>query len=230
MIATASGALGARGARRLARCAEVLQSSAKKTFIMRGHEHNEQSPAAGDVAPARSGASPTPASSTKCLGGARATSRSTPRATCRSIPTKDPSRAIDLKQLVDDLQARGIALPLLIRFSDILKHRLGDIHDAFPGGHRAAPVQRPLLLRLPDQGEPAAAGRRGSAQLRRAVPVRPRGRLQAGAARRHRDGGQRHADHLQRLQGRRVHRDGDAGPEDGPQHHSRSSRSTPSSG
>jgi arginine decarboxylase len=46
-------------------------------------------------------------------------------------PAKDPSRAIDLKQLVDDLQARGITLPLLIRFSDILKHRLGDIHDAF---------------------------------------------------------------------------------------------------
>ncbi len=46
-------------------------------------------------------------------------------------PTKDPSRAIDLKQLVDDLQARGITLPLLIRFSDILKHRLADIHEAF---------------------------------------------------------------------------------------------------
>ena len=46
-------------------------------------------------------------------------------------PTKDTSRAIDLKQLVDDLQARGITLPLLIRFSDILKHRLADIHDAF---------------------------------------------------------------------------------------------------
>jgi arginine decarboxylase len=46
-------------------------------------------------------------------------------------PTKDPARAIDLKQLADDLQARGINLPLLIRFSDILRHRLGDIHDAF---------------------------------------------------------------------------------------------------
>jgi len=46
-------------------------------------------------------------------------------------PTKEPARAIDLKQLADDLQARGINLPLLIRFRDILKHRLGDIHDAF---------------------------------------------------------------------------------------------------
>ena len=46
-------------------------------------------------------------------------------------PTKDPSAAIDLKQLCDDLQARGINLPVLIRFSDILRHRLSDIHDAF---------------------------------------------------------------------------------------------------
>jgi arginine decarboxylase len=46
-------------------------------------------------------------------------------------PTKDAARAIDLKQLADDLQARGITLPLLIRFRDILKHRLADIHEAF---------------------------------------------------------------------------------------------------
>src|SRR5678809_157958 len=46
-------------------------------------------------------------------------------------PTKDPQRAIDLKQLVDRLQLRGIGLPVLVRFSDILKHRLGEIHTAF---------------------------------------------------------------------------------------------------
>ena len=46
-------------------------------------------------------------------------------------PTKDPARRIDLKQLVDDLQLRGIGLPILIRFSDILRHRLGDINEAF---------------------------------------------------------------------------------------------------
>jgi arginine decarboxylase len=48
-------------------------------------------------------------------------------------PTKDVNQVIDLKQLADDLHARGIDLPLLIRFSDILRHRLGDIHDAFQG-------------------------------------------------------------------------------------------------
>ena len=46
-------------------------------------------------------------------------------------PTKDPARAIDLKQLTDHLQLRGIGLPVLIRFRDILRHRLGDIHNAF---------------------------------------------------------------------------------------------------
>ena len=46
-------------------------------------------------------------------------------------PTKDPARSIDLKQLIEDLQARGIDLPILIRFAEILQHRLGEIHDAF---------------------------------------------------------------------------------------------------
>src|SRR4051795_1831346 len=46
-------------------------------------------------------------------------------------PTQEPGRSIDLKQLVDDLQRRGISLPALIRFRDILQHRVKDIHDAF---------------------------------------------------------------------------------------------------
>jgi arginine decarboxylase len=46
-------------------------------------------------------------------------------------PEKDTARSIDLKQLVDTLVLRGINLPILIRFADILKHRLGDIHGAF---------------------------------------------------------------------------------------------------
>src|SRR5687767_5019340 len=45
--------------------------------------------------------------------------------------TKEPHRSIDLKQLVDHLQLRGIGLPILIRFRDILRHRLGEIHGAF---------------------------------------------------------------------------------------------------
>ena len=46
-------------------------------------------------------------------------------------PTKEPERKIDLKQLVDSLEWRGISLPILIRFGEILKHRLGELHQAF---------------------------------------------------------------------------------------------------
>src|SRR5579872_6674815 len=46
-------------------------------------------------------------------------------------PNKDPGRSIDLKELVDQLQARGIQLPILLRFTDILRHRVGEIHHAF---------------------------------------------------------------------------------------------------
>jgi arginine decarboxylase len=46
-------------------------------------------------------------------------------------PTKDPARGIDLKRLVDRLEHRGLSAPILLRFTDILKHRLADIHSAF---------------------------------------------------------------------------------------------------
>ena len=46
-------------------------------------------------------------------------------------PTRDPAAAIDLKELVDRLQLRGISLPVLVRFTDVLRHRLGEIHAAF---------------------------------------------------------------------------------------------------
>ncbi|MBI3210348.1 MAG: biosynthetic arginine decarboxylase [Candidatus Solibacter usitatus] len=46
-------------------------------------------------------------------------------------PTKEPVKFIDLKKLVDQVILRGINPPLLIRFGQILQHRLNEIHDAF---------------------------------------------------------------------------------------------------
>ncbi|MGE3275400.1 MAG: biosynthetic arginine decarboxylase [Vicinamibacterales bacterium] len=46
-------------------------------------------------------------------------------------PTKDPSRGVDLKRLVDRLDLRGLSVPILLRFTDVLSHRLGEIHSAF---------------------------------------------------------------------------------------------------
>jgi arginine decarboxylase len=46
-------------------------------------------------------------------------------------PTKRSDQSIDLLNLVEQLQERGIQLPILLRFTDILRHRVGEIHDAF---------------------------------------------------------------------------------------------------
>jgi arginine decarboxylase len=46
-------------------------------------------------------------------------------------PNKQPEQAIDLLELVEQLQTRGIQLPILLRFTDILRHRVGEIQDAF---------------------------------------------------------------------------------------------------
>jgi len=46
-------------------------------------------------------------------------------------PTKDAGRGIDLRELVEKLELRGISLPILVRFAEILKHRLGEMHQVF---------------------------------------------------------------------------------------------------
>jgi arginine decarboxylase len=46
-------------------------------------------------------------------------------------PTKADKPSIDLKELIDQLQTRGIYLPILLRFTDILRHRVGEIQTAF---------------------------------------------------------------------------------------------------
>ena len=49
----------------------------------------------------------------------------------RVHPDRNLARWIDLKTLVDQLQLRGLELPILIRFNGILKDRLQQIHDVF---------------------------------------------------------------------------------------------------
>jgi arginine decarboxylase len=43
----------------------------------------------------------------------------------------DGRTEIDLKALVDEIRMRGLDLPVLIRFTDILRRRIGEIADAF---------------------------------------------------------------------------------------------------
>ncbi|MCS6915830.1 MAG: biosynthetic arginine decarboxylase [Myxococcales bacterium] len=46
-------------------------------------------------------------------------------------PAPDGSGTMDLKELVDEVRQRGIGLPLLIRFPEILKARIVELNEAF---------------------------------------------------------------------------------------------------
>jgi arginine decarboxylase len=51
-------------------------------------------------------------------------------------PDKNPARGVDLKELIDSLQERGISAPVLMRFPGILKHRLEEIRTSFDNAIR----------------------------------------------------------------------------------------------
>ena len=91
----------------------------------------------------------------------------------RAAPTGRPSTC---SSLVHDLQGRGVRTPMLVRFSDILAARVRGLARGFRSCDRRVRLQRPLPRRLPDQGQPAAPGRRGDGALRRRGRHRPRGR------------------------------------------------------
>jgi arginine decarboxylase len=119
-------------------------------------------------------------------------------------PGKDPSRSIDLKQLVDRLRVRGMEPPVLIRFGGILQHRLRDVYAAFQQAfqehnyqgsyHCVYPIkvnqQRQIVEEVLQFGRPYQFG------------------LEAGS--------KPELLAVQRVQGREVHRNGPAGPEDRP--------------
>ncbi len=46
-------------------------------------------------------------------------------------PSMDPAQEVDLLEIVQGLKARDLHTPVVIRFSDILKHRLKHLADAF---------------------------------------------------------------------------------------------------
>jgi arginine decarboxylase len=46
-------------------------------------------------------------------------------------PTKEPHRGLDLFEIAMDLQAQGVGLPLLLRFSDILRTRISRLSEKF---------------------------------------------------------------------------------------------------
>jgi arginine decarboxylase len=87
-------------------------------------------------------------------------------------PAGPGSHPIDLKELVDDLRERGLNLPLLIRFSDILRYRVEQLAGSFQqaiaendykGSYRGVyPIkvnqQRHVVEELIDYGRPFNLG------------------------------------------------------------------------
>ena len=87
----------------------------------------------------------------------------------RGAPARRRRPEIDLLELVQDLEQRGLRTPLLIRFSDILAARVAGHRQGFEQRDRRVRLQGPLPRRLPDQGEPAAPRGRGDRPVRRAA-------------------------------------------------------------
>ena len=54
-----------------------------------------------------------------------------PEGTVEVYPDRDPSRKIDLLEVVEGLQARDLYPPVVIRFSGILAHRMAQLRRAF---------------------------------------------------------------------------------------------------
>ncbi len=54
-----------------------------------------------------------------------------PEGTLTLNPRGNPQQSIDLKQVVDDVVGRGIKLPVLFRFQDILRQRVIELNEAF---------------------------------------------------------------------------------------------------
>ena len=123
-------------------------------------------------------------------------------------PDQTADREIDLHEVIRGLEARDLTAPVVVRFSDILRHRLKRLHDAFATAiaendyrNRYAAVfpikvnqQRLVVEEVYGYGREFGFGLEVGLQARAARgDGDDRGRVGAD-------------DHLQRLQGRQLHR------------------------
>ncbi len=53
------------------------------------------------------------------------------RGNVEALPTRDPSKAVDLMEVIEDAHDRGLTFPLVLRFQDLLRHRVESINHAF---------------------------------------------------------------------------------------------------
>ena len=75
-------------------------------------------------------------------------------------PDGTPAHEIDLLEVVQGLQARDLAAPVVVRFSDILGAPPAPPERRLRARHRRVRVPQPLRGGVPDQGQSAAPGGR----------------------------------------------------------------------
>ena len=54
-----------------------------------------------------------------------------PKGNVSILPTKNPATAIDMMEVIEDARDRGLTFPLVLRFQDLLQHRVETINLAF---------------------------------------------------------------------------------------------------
>ena len=65
------------------------------------------------------------------MAGAPAISPSIAPATSRRRPLQEKGGSIDILEVVNEARARGLGFPLVIRFQDLLRHRVESVNRAF---------------------------------------------------------------------------------------------------
>ena len=97
-------------------------------------------------------------------------------------PEKDPTRSIDLKELVEKLELRGISLPILIRFAEILQAPAGRDARCVSERHRRARLQGGYCCVYPIKVNQQRQVVEEVFQYGRPYQVRPGSRIEAGTA------------------------------------------------
>jgi len=72
-----------------------------------------------------------------------------------ATPLQDAGASVDLTDVIEEARGRGLKFPLLIRFQDILRHRVEAINRAFQNSISEL-LPRQVSRRVSDQGESVA--------------------------------------------------------------------------
>ena len=75
-----------------------------------------------------------------------------------ATPQQEAGAGVDITDVIEEAKARGLKFPLLIRFQDILRHRVEAINKAFLNSIAEFNFPGQVSRRVPDQGEPVARG------------------------------------------------------------------------